>query len=145
MEEVKIEIKELLEENQWRDAFKVVKQLRTDLNEDKYLQLVKLIHNDGYRMISLLENNEIVAIIGFTICTNLHSGKHIWVDDLITDENKRSKGYGEKLLSYVENIGRKNGCEILSLSSGLQRPKAHKFYEERMHFNKISYLFKKNL
>ncbi|VYU56092.1 GNAT family N-acetyltransferase [Clostridium tertium] len=145
MEQVKIEIKELLEENQWKDAFKVVNQLRTDLDENKYLQLVKSIHNDGYRMISLLENNEIVAIIGFTICTNLHSGKHIWVDDLITDKNKRSKGYGEKLLSYVENIGRENDCEIISLSSGLQRTRAHKFYEEKMQFNKTSYLFKKNL
>lgn len=145
MQEVKIQIKELLEENQWRSAFKVVKQLRTDLDEDKYLQLVKLIHNDGYRMISLLENNEIVAIIGFTICTNLHSGKHVWVDDLITDENKRSRGYGEKLLSYVENIGRENGCEIISLSSGLQRTRAHKFYEEKMQFNRTSYLFKKNI
>lgn len=145
MKEVKIQIKELLEENQWISAFKVVKQLRTDLDEYKYLQLVKLIHNNGYRMISLLENNEIVAIIGFTICTNLHSGKHIWVDDLITDKNNRSKGYGEKLLSYVENIGRDNGCEIISLSSGLQRTRAHKFYEEKMQFDRTSYLFKKTL
>lgn len=143
MEEV--EIKELLEENQWRSAFKVVNQLRTDLNEEKYIQLVKSIHNDGYRMISLIENNEIVAIIGFTICKNLHSGKHIWVDDLITDKNKRSKGYGEKLLSYVENIGRENGCGIISLSSGIQRTKAHKFYEEKMQFDRTSYLFKKNI
>lgn len=145
MKENFITIKELKNEHEWKAAFPVVKQLRTDLNEIEYIKLLNIMNNEGYRMFALFENEEISSVIGITQQTNLYDGKHIFVYDLITDKDKRSKGYGEKLLSYIEDIGRSNNYETITLTSGLQRIDAHRFYENKMGYSKWSYSFKKNL
>lgn len=75
----------------------------------------------------------------------LYYGRFVWVCDLVTDNNKRSNGYGDKLLSYVHEWAKENGYQSVALSSGLQRTDAHRFYEEKMGYDKVSYVFKKNL
>lgn len=73
----------------------------------------------------------------------LYYGRFVWVCDLVTIKNKRSNGYGEKLLSYVNNWAKENGYDSVALSSGLKRTDAHRFYEEKMGYDKVSYVFKK--
>lgn len=145
MTENLITVKELTEEEQWKEAFLVMKQLRTDLDEEKYLLLIKEMYKEGYKMFALLEKEKVVAVTGVIQLTNLYYGKHIWVYDLITDESNRSKGYGEKLLSYVQTWGKEIGCGIVALSSGLLRTDAHRFYENKMGYTKSSYVFRRQV
>lgn len=138
-------VKELLNKEDFLKAFPVVKQLRTNLVETTYLELLEGMIEEGYKAFALYVSNEIVSVIGIIQLTNLHYGKHIWVNDLITDLDQRAKGYGEILLSFVSKIAKENGCEVIALSSGLKRLDAHKFYESKMEFDKVSYVFKKEL
>jgi len=138
-----LSIKELQSREDIIKAFPVMKQLRTHLDECTYLELViDARENDRYKMYALLDNNEIVAVIGFKPMITLSSGKFIWVCDLVTDTTLRSKGYGEKLLTYLEGWAIENNYESISLSSGLQRTDAHRFYENKMNYDKASYVFK---
>ncbi|MDQ0219715.1 GNAT family N-acetyltransferase [Peribacillus cavernae] len=140
-----ITIKELTTEGEWKTAFSVMKQLRTHLDRDTYLELVKESQEkDGYRMFALYDD-QIVAVVGFMPMITLYNGRFIWVCDLVTDQNQRSKGYGEMLLSHVHQWAKGNGYPIVSLSSGLQRVDAHRFYEEKMEYNKTSYVYLKKL
>lgn len=75
----------------------------------------------------------------------LYYGRFVWVCDLVSDANVRSKGYGDKLLTYVQNWAKENHYESVALSSGLQRTDAHRFYEKKMGYDKVSFVFKKNL
>jgi len=139
-------IKELQSREDIIKAFPVMKQLRTHLDECTYLELViDARENDKYKMYALLDNNEIVAVIGFKPMITLSSGKFIWVCDLVTDTTLRSKGYGEKLLTYLEGWAIENNYESIALSSGLQRTDAHRFYENKMNYGKASYVFKTTL
>jgi len=141
-----LSIKELQSREDIIKAFPVMKQLRTHLDECTYLELViDARENDRYKMYALLDNNEIVAVIGFKPMITLSSGKFIWVCDLVTDTTLRSKGYGEKLLTYLEGWAIENNYESISLSSGLQRTDAHRFYENKMNYDKASYVFKTTL
>lgn len=65
--------------------------------------------------------------------------------DLVTVVNNRSKGYGKKLLSYVHQWAKENKYESVALSSGLQRTDAHRFYEHKMGYDKVSYVLKTTL
>ncbi|MBM7644513.1 GNAT superfamily N-acetyltransferase [Scopulibacillus daqui] len=136
-------IKELKSRNEIAEAFPVVKQLRTHLDERTYLDLViDAQDNDNYKMFALYENNRITAIVGFKPMITLYYGRFVWVCDLVTDSENRSKGYGEKLLAYVHQWAKDNHYECVALSSGLQRKDAHRFYENKMNYDKISYVFK---
>jgi len=139
-------IQELKSKDEMRAAFPVVKQLRTHLDEPGYLRLVEEARQkDNYRMFALIEDNKIVAVTGFKPMITLYYGRFIWVCDLVTDESARSKGYGEKLLAYVEEFASEHGFESVALSSGLTRSEAHRFYEDKMEYDRVSYVFKKDL
>ena len=139
-------IKELQSQNEILEAFPIMKQLRTHLDESTYLELVKdAQEKDNYKMFALLDGNEIVAVTGFKPMITLYYGRFVWVCDLVTDNNKRSNGYGEKLLTYVHEWAKENKYESVALSSGLQRTDAHRFYEERMNYDRVSYVFKTSL
>lgn len=138
-------IKELTNESEWIDAFPVMKQLRSHLEVNEYLQLIKEAREkEDYKLFALYDNGEIVSVTGFMPMITLYYGRYVWVCDLVTDSSKRSKGYGEKLLTFVHEWAKQNGYETVALSSGLQRKGAHQFYEEKMDYQKVSYVFKKN-
>lgn len=126
------------------EGFPVMRQLRTHLDEETYLSLVQEAQKiEGYQQVALVDNNEIVAIVGFQPMITLYNGKFIWVCDLVTAAEKRSNGYGEKLLNYVHHWAKEHHFECVSLSSGLQRLDAHRFYEEKMGYDKVSFVFLK--
>ncbi|BDG33476.1 GNAT family N-acetyltransferase [Parageobacillus thermoglucosidasius] len=138
--------KELRTKEEILAGFSVMKHLRTHLDENSYLELVlEAQQKEGYRLVALYDHGKMVAIIGFMPMITLYNGRFIWVCDLVTAPSERSKGYGEKLLSYVHQWAEENGYGIVSLSSGLQRVDAHRFYEEKMQYDKVSYVFLKRL
>jgi GNAT superfamily N-acetyltransferase len=139
-------IKELKNEREWKEAFPVMKQLRTHLDETDFLALVEeATQKEGYKLVALYYYDQVVAVTGFMPMVTLYNGRSIWVCDLVTDSAERSNGYGEALLTYVHDWSKENGYDLVSLSSNLQRVDAHRFYEKKMDYDKVSYVFKKDL
>lgn len=139
-------IKELQTIDEIVDAFPVMNQLRTHLDVNEYLNLVlEAREKDSYRIFGLEDEDKIVAVTGFKPMITLYYGRFVWVCDLVTIASDRSKGYGEKLLNFVHDWAREHGYTSVALSSGLKRIDAHRFYEEKMEYDKVSYVFKKNL
>lgn len=137
-----IDIRELTNEEELIEAFPVMHQLRTHLDLSNYLELVgeAQVKHD-YKIHALYDENEIIAVIGYMPMTTLYYGRFIWICDFVTDSNKRAKGYGRKLLTFIEDQAEEEGYECVSLSSGLQREDAHRFYEEKKGYDKKSYVF----
>ncbi|WP_121616078.1 GNAT family N-acetyltransferase [Virgibacillus halodenitrificans] len=139
-----IKIKELQLKEDIIEAFAIMNELRSHLDLDSYIELVQeAMEKDMYHLVALYEHGEIAAVIGYKPMITLYYGRFIWVCDLVTKEDKRSNGFGEKLLSFVENWAKKNKYQAVALSSGLQRTEAHRFYEEKMEYDRVSYVFKK--
>ena len=137
------EIRQLSEEHEIRAAFPVMSQLRTHLSEALFYEMFQQMQKEGYNLIANYQNEKIVALAGFAILTNFYDGKHVYLYDLVTDGSERTKGYGEELLSYIESYAVQNNCNGVTLSSNLERVDAHRFYEQKMHYDKPSYVFKK--
>ncbi len=109
-------------------TFSVMRQLRTHLDEDTYLGRVKRQQADGYHL-AVLEKGEVVhAVAGFRVLEQLVRGRVLYVDDLVTDEEARSQGYGHALFDWLVVRARALGCASLELDSGVQRHGAHRFY-----------------
>ena len=90
---------------------------------------------DGYRILALwLEQGPYPgprALAGYRITENLVHGKFLYVDDLVSDQAERSRGYGAKLLDKLKEEGRALGCKKLVLDTGLDNALAHRFYYRR--------------
>ena len=140
-----MEVLELRGEEQWREAFPVMRELRTHLDEDTFVAMLREMGPQGYRLLAVRDGGAITALAGIAHLTNLYYGRHVWVYDLITTAAARSQGYGEALLGHVERLARELGCDTVALASGLQRLDAHRFYELRMGYSRTAYTFQKAL
>ncbi|MDN3640551.1 GNAT family N-acetyltransferase [Simiduia curdlanivorans] len=109
-------------------CFPVLVQLRPKLVRGRFLKQVRQMQTEGFQMAFLQDEGRVVAVAGFRVSSNLFMGKNLYVDDLITDAEHRSKGYGEEMIAWLEAFARVQGCLVLHLDSGTQRQQAHKFY-----------------
>lgn len=122
----------------------VMRQLRPHLNEQSFVPRVEAQIAQGFRLAFLEERGEVLAVAGFRIMEMLASGRTLYVDDLVTSEAHRSRGFGHTLLRWLEQHARENECKTFSLDSGTQRWEAHAFYfREKMRVT--SFHFAKKL
>lgn len=109
-------------------CFAVMQQLRPHLAAADFVTRVRRQQSEGYRLAYLDDAGNVCALAGFRIYEKLHSGRTLYVDDLVTDAVQRSHGYGQKLFGWLATHARNEGCDTLDLDSGVQRFGAHRFY-----------------
>ena len=91
-------------------------------------------------------NGNLIGFCAYGIVNNFwQEGQIAYVYAMIVDEDQRGKGIGSELLKTACDYAKKCGCKKIELDSGFQREKAHKFYTEKMGFEKRAFLFSKDL
>jgi GNAT superfamily N-acetyltransferase len=105
----------------------VHRQLRPTLPRE-YEAKMRRVFAGGGRMCVALEGQEVAGVAVYRMYENTASGRQLYVDDLVTDEKRRSGGVGRALLGHLEKKARGADFDNLSLDSGTQRQLAHKFY-----------------
>ena len=109
-------------------CFAVMQQLRPQLSAAEFASRVQVQQAEGYRLAYLEYDSKVVAVAGFRVMHMLWSGKTMYVDDLVTDEAMRSRGFGEAMIAWLISQARSEGCATFSLDSGTHRHQAHAFY-----------------
>ena len=121
----------------------VHRQLRTALPADYAARLSQVFANGG-RLAVVADGEAVVGVALWRLIENTYEGRRLYVDDLVTDEARRSRGVGKALLGHLEGKARQHGCDVMALDSGAQRAQAHKFYfREGMHIP--GFCFRKEL
>ena len=112
-----------------RRCFPVMRELRTHVSDEHdFVARVLRQQEQGYQLAFLKSDGEVCAAAGYRFLESLFSGKNLYVDDLVTREQDRSRGYGGELLDWLINEASGHDCETLELDSGVQRFDAHRFY-----------------
>jgi len=122
-------IRALDEASAIREAWPLVSQLRPHLDPEQLaMQLLRQMAGGEFHAHVLYEDGVPRAYAGWRIHENLVYGRHMYVDDLVTDQTVRSRGYGKALLDWLKAEARRQGCARLQLDSGTFRKDAHAFY-----------------
>ncbi len=109
------------------DTFPLMRQLRPHLTSEEYLSRVtQACETQGYHLFRERNGN---ALIGMRILIDLVHGRHLYIDDLVVDENVRSRGVGRALLAFAEEFAREHACPGLRLCTGTDNLRGKKFYE----------------
>jgi len=124
--------------------YELLVQLRPELSFKEFDDLVYDMRHMDYKMIGMLQRGKLVTFAGVAVQTNFYHKRHLFVFDLVTDENHRNRGYGKEMLEYLVSYAKTAMCEKIVLSSGLQREAAHRF-DEKNDFMKKSFIFVKAL
>jgi GNAT superfamily N-acetyltransferase len=114
-----------------RSCYSVMAELRPHVPAGEFLERVKRQKEiAGYELagITAAVGGEVKAVAGFRISENLAWGKFLYVDDLVSKSEERSKGYGGVLFDWLVDYARENNCDQFHLDSNVQRFAAHRFY-----------------
>jgi GNAT superfamily N-acetyltransferase len=126
------------------DCFPVMSELRPHLSLAEFISQVRRQQEQCYYHLVYLQADEsIEAVAGFRLSESLACGKFLYVDDLVTRSDRRSNGYGSILFNWLLEYAQTNGCQQLTLDSGVQRFAAHRFYlQHRMEITSHHFTLK---
>ena len=124
-------------------AESVHRQLRPQLPPD-YVGRMGEVLAKGAQLALVVDDDAVLCVALWRVIENTADRRRLYVDDLVSDENRRSQGVGKMMLDWLETQAKAQGCTALTLDSGVQRLRAHRFYfREGMHI--ASFSFKKAL
>lgn len=109
-------------------CFGVFSHLRPHLNEDSFVVRVTQQQKEGYNIVYLQQQGEVVAAAGFRMCHFLAWGKVLYIDDLITHPEAKRRGFGGSILTWLIEEAERTGCDEVHLDSGYHRHDAHRLY-----------------
>ncbi len=128
MSMVRTDIKLAQSDAEIEACYPVLSQLRPQVQENEFMRAIKRMSVDGYQLSYLRDGGVVQTVAGFRISESFGWGRYLYVDDLVTIEGARSKGYGEKMFAWLVTHACAQRCQQLHLESGVQRYAAHKFY-----------------
>ena len=118
-------------QSELEQVYPLMKELRPHITLQNFLDIYHQSHKTtGYEIAALKQDNQILAIMGYRILYDYVHGKHCYIDDLVSSEQQRSKGYGAELLKYAETFAKDNGCTGLRLCTGIENDRGKTFYEK---------------
>jgi GNAT superfamily N-acetyltransferase len=125
MRTLPLTVRELLADREIAAAFPLMRELRDRLREETFLAQVRRQQAEGYRLFAGFAGERLVALGGVRRTHTL--GEHLFVDDLVTEEDARGKGYGRELLRGIAGGAAAEGLFRIHLDS---RITAKGFYEK---------------
>lgn len=112
-----------------RACYPVVHMLRPLLESaDALVGAVRLQGREGYRALALWDGDTPYAYAGYRILNNLIHGRFLYVDDLVSDQTRRSQGAGAAMIAELQRIARAENCDRLVLDTALANAMAQRFY-----------------
>lgn len=109
----------------------VMRELRPHIEAIDFAARVQKQQREGYQLALLEADGVVRSVAGFRIFNLLFSGRTLYIDDLVTHDSDRSRGFGAALFDWLVAHAKEQDCEHLTLDSGVQRFAAHRFYLTR--------------
>lgn len=134
------EIKIARTKNEIGNCYAVIKELRPHLSKEEFIAQVKRqMKNSNFQLV-FLSDDEVKAVGGIRIAEWLAGGKCLEIEDLVSKDGERSKGYGSALFDWIVDYAKQENCKEVKLVSHVKRYAAHRFYLNK-RMNIIAHYF----
>lgn len=109
-------------------CFDVMKELRPHHTTESFLTTMDAMKAEGYHLLYLTDDEQVVCVAGFRFTTTLYDGLIIDFDDFVTSTAARNKGYAGFMFDHLAGIAKEKGIKNIHLNSNHLRFDAHRFY-----------------
>ena len=92
-------------------VYDVLKQLYTDLSYKEFEDLIYDMRHMEYKMIGVMQGEELIAYAGVSIETTFKDKRHLRVFDLVTDEKYDPQKYDAVMKEYLNDYAKMAMCE----------------------------------
>ena len=105
---------------------------------------LKEMATQNYKCVGVWIDDQLIGCSGLWIKTNYYIGKHLEPDNVIILEAYRNQGIGKKLVKWILDFAKAEGCVASELNCYLDNPNGHRFWETQ-GYEKVAYHFQRKL
>lgn len=109
-------------------CYPVMAELRPHISREEFIPLVKHLAATQRFKLAFLEQDGIKAVAGYRVAEWLAGGRYLEIEDLVTSQNERSRGFGGELFDWLMAEAAREDCRQVRLVSNVRRKDAHRFY-----------------
>ena len=134
-------------ENDFDDLMKLYAQLGNNpipqKSEDVLTVWNKILQNKDYHIVVADVEGKVVSTCTCVIIPNLTHNQRPYavVENVVTDQNFRGKGYATSCLDFAKEIAIKNNCYKLMLMTGSKKETTLNFYRNAGYTDKTKTAF----
>ena len=110
------------------EVLPVLRELRPHLTPESFAAIYGEAHPQGLRYTVAYVDRRCAGVAGWRIVATTAVIRKLYIDDLVTAEEHRSRGVGRALVAQLAERAEAAGCHVLDLDSGVRRADAHRFY-----------------
>ena len=121
-----IEIRELTTDIEWIAGWQALLALRPNLSQQDFIARKEQLQKDGYHLVGLFCSDTVIAVASYTISPHPVFIREMIIHDMSTLTTEQSKGYGAKLLQFLDALAVELNCQRTFVASA----RAAKFYEQ---------------
>lgn len=107
------------------DAYLV---LRPHLTREQFVPQVRRQEAQGFQIVALRDEGLVKSAAGFRLAEFMAWGRVLYIDDLTTVPAARGQGFAGRLLDWLTEFARQQGCQAVHLDTGYTRHAAHRLY-----------------
>ena len=143
---MKIKIREIIQDD-LEDLLKLYEQLGPNpfVQVDEHILDVwnKILQNKDYHIVVADVDGAVVSTCTCVIIQNLTHNQRPYavVENVVTDQNFRGKGYATSCLDFAKEIAIKNNCYKLMLMTGSKKETTLNFYRNAGYTDKTKTAF----
>ncbi len=109
-------------------CYPVMSELRPQIAREEFLPFVRRLESTHHFRLAFLDDDGIKAVAGYRVSEWLAGGRYLEIEDLVTAEGARSRGYGSELFDWLMAEAARQSCRQVRLVSNVRRVDAHRFY-----------------
>lgn len=109
-------------------CFRLFVILRPHLTPEEFQRRLEVQAAEGYSVVYMEQDGAIAVASGCRVMSFMAWGRVFYVDDLVSDPDKRRGGLGGAMLDWLIAEGKRRECDEMHLDTGYQRQDAHRLY-----------------
>jgi ribosomal protein S18 acetylase RimI-like enzyme len=136
-------ISELHTKQQILTTYELIHEMYNNISfQDFSYKITEMIKLNNYAMVAGHYQQELVVVSGYWVSMMFYCGKYLQISNFITSQKYRSKGFGSKILQYLQEKAISLQCNKIVLDSYIENKKSHSlyykqgFYVRGLHFMK---------
>jgi len=112
-------------------CYPVMRELRPQITRADFLPFVRRLQAGNQFNLAFVDDGGIKAVAGYRVSEWLAGGRYLEIEDLVTADGARSRGYGGELFDWLMAEAARQDCRQVRLVSNVRRVDAHRFYERK--------------
>mgnify|MGYP002713322719 CR=1 FL=1 len=120
----------------------LLNMLNDAIADDILKQRLDEMLTQGYKCIGIFDEDKLIGICGIWVLTKYYVGRYIEPDNVIISPAYQNKNIGTKLMIWISEYAKENGCIASELNCYVNNKRAQKFWEKEgyevigLHFQK---------